>query len=213
LRFQESDEKKVCCRNGVVVKSRQISHRDVVQKKLDRAMSDINRQFKKYVAVKFDFTIGDEFQGLLYSPEKSYAIVREFQKILYPLKILFGIGDGFIKTSIARRTARMDGDCFVKSRDALENAKKLNQSVVYNARSGKLNSAVNTIVMLMDVIKSRWGKIHFRRIFAYEELGTFGKVARKEKVSRQMISKMFSDIKYGEIKKAEENLGKLLSTL
>ena len=88
-------KKKFVAVTGDVVKSRQISHRDVVQKKLDRAMSDINRQFKKYVAVKFDFTIGDEFQGLLYSPEKSYAIVREFQKILYPLKILFDNFDIF----------------------------------------------------------------------------------------------------------------------
>ncbi|MCX7715806.1 MAG: hypothetical protein N2Z73_00125 [Endomicrobia bacterium] len=50
-------------------------------------------------------------------------------------------------------------------------------------------------------------------MWRYEEYGTFEKVALKEKITKQMVSKMFISIKYHTVKNAEENLKKMLSTL
>ncbi|MCD6422562.1 MAG: hypothetical protein J7L42_00380 [Elusimicrobia bacterium] len=198
---------------GDVVASRKISYRSRFQQKLLKVIEKINKEFKKVLVVKFAITVGDEFQGLLNSLETSYEIVKEFHQNLFPVKLTFGVGAGRISTAIRKRTSEMDGECFVFSRKALEQAKKLKQSVVYITGKKDRDIAVNTIISLIDTIKSNWKEIHYRRVFRYQCLGTLEEVAKKEKVSKQVISKMFSQIKYAEVKEAEKNLKELLSTL
>lgn len=196
---------------GDLVKSREIPNRSRVQIKLANVLDKINKQFRDFIVVKFSITLGDEFQGLLKSPEKSYDIIKEIQKLLYPVKISFGISVGSISTKIMKKTTEMDGECFTHSRAALQKAKEENQSTVYITGNSEKDLTINTIIMLIDTIKNNWKERHYRRVWLYEKLGTHKKVANKEKISRQMITKILQIIKYKEIKSAEESLRKLLS--
>jgi len=67
--------------------------------------------------------------------------------------------------------------------------------------------------MLIDTLKSFWKDKHYRRVFLYEELKSYERVAKIEKISKQMIYKTFKKIKYEKIKAAEEKLNELLSSL
>jgi len=197
---------------GDIVESRKIEQRDKFQQKLRKVLDEINQKFKKVIVVKFCFTLGDEFQGLINSLGESYTIVKKLQEMLYPVKICFGVGLGDISTKISKQTSGMDGECFLRSRAALEEAKRINQSVVYNTQTN-IDLAVNTIIKLLDAIKKDWKSHHYKRVQLYEQLGTLEKVAKAEKVSKQTVSKMFIYIKFNEVKQAEENIKKLLSTI
>lgn len=198
---------------GDLVKSREICDRNKVQKKLLTIINKVNIEFHKYIVVKFSLTLGDEFQGLINSVEKSYTIVKEIQKSIYPIKISFGIGVGSISTKIMKRTTEMDGECFVRSRYALQLAKETGQSIVYATGLDRDDIAINTIIMLMDTIRNKWKELHYRRIWLYEKLGTLEKVAQKENITKQMVSKNFACIGYETIRNAEETIINLLSTL
>ncbi|MDI6757193.1 MAG: SatD family protein, partial [Endomicrobiia bacterium] len=183
------------------------------QEKLLVALESINKRFKDFVAVKFSVTLGDEFQGLLSGIEKSYDICRAIEKDLYPVKISFGVGVGNVSTNVARRTSQMDGKCFVRSRGALEKAKEEGQSIVFlsGGYSCLPDLPLNTIVMLVDTIKQSWKDIHYRRVWRYEELKTLEAVARREKVSFQMIDKSLKAARHERILTAEINLRRILA--
>lgn len=198
---------------GDIVKSRKIEERGKVQEKLKKILETVNRDFKEYIEVRFSITMGDEFQGLLKDLSKSYEIIRYIEKELYPLKIRFGVGMGKLGTPIFENIGEMDGECFVKARKAIEDAKKLGQNIVYNLGNNEKDMIINTILMLLEAVKTSWKDIHLKRIWLYEKMGTYEKVAKKEKISKQMVSKMFKRINYYKVKKAEKILFHFLDSL
>jgi len=156
-------KKKYTVITGDLVKSREISERYKVQIKLQKVLNAVNKKFRDDIVVNFSITLGDEFQGLLYTPEKSFDIIKEIQREIYPVRISFGVGSGTISTKIAKKTTEMDGECFRKSREALLEAKKLKQEIIYNTGTD-IDLSVNTILRLIYSIKSDWKKIHYHRI-------------------------------------------------
>lgn len=196
---------------GDLVKSREIPNRSKVQTKMKKMLDRINKQFRDVIVVKFFIILGDEFQGLISSAEKSYDIIKEIQKSIYPVKISFGVSVGSISTKIMKKTTEMDGECFVRSRDALQKAKEKNQSVVYLTGNSEKDIAINTIIMLTDTIRKNWKNPHYKRIWEYEELGSQQAVAQKNKISQQMVSKILNTTNYFKIKNAEQNIRNLLS--
>jgi len=198
---------------GDIIKSRELKNRPRVQEKLKSVLNRINEKYREYILVNFSITAGDEFQGLVSEVGKSYAIIKDIEKGIYPLKARFGVGVGRIATPLSNNVGEMDGECFIRSREALENAKELNQSIIYNIGIHEKDISLNTILMLIDAIKKSWKDVHFKRVWLYEELKTYKKVAKKENISKQMVSKMFKNIKYDKVKRAEENLNFLLNFL
>lgn len=203
---------KYCAITGDLIKSREIEQRHKVQAKLVKILDKVNKNFRNVIVVKFTVTLGDEFQGLINSLAESYKIITFITKLIHPVEISFGVGEGGISTSIENTTSKMDGECFFRSREALEEAKKISQSVVYNTQTD-VDLMINAIIRLIDAIRNDWKSIHYKRIWLYEKLGTLEKVAKVEKVTKQMISKMLIDIKYDKVKEAKETIEKFLSTV
>ena len=198
---------------GDIIKSRELKNRQRVQEVLKNVLMRINEKYRECIFVNFSLTAGDEFQGLVSKIGKSYAIIKDIEKGIYPIKARFGVGVGKIATSFSDNIGEMDGECFIRSREALENAKKLDQFVIYNIGIHEMDISLNTILMLIDAIKKSWKNMHFKRAWLYEELKTYEKVAEKENISKQRVSKMFRNIKYDKVKRAEENLNFLLNSL
>jgi hypothetical protein len=78
-------KQQYCAIIGDINKSRTLERRARAQEKFKEAVAAINKEFKNDIASKFLITLGDEFQGLLKTPARSYHIVRRFQELTEPI--------------------------------------------------------------------------------------------------------------------------------
>jgi hypothetical protein len=145
-----------CAIIGDINKSRELPDRNRVQILFEDAVRAINDEFKNEVASKFLITLGDEFQGLLYNPAKSYHIVRRFQDIVKNISFAFGIGIGSLATKINPKSAiGMDGECFYNAREALKNAKEYKQEIVYYFA----DPSAPLVNIAIGLLEKKWKKL------------------------------------------------------
>lgn len=122
--------------------SRKLKNRQVIQEELKTYIQKINVELKEILLAPIAITLGDEWQIILKDPSKSYYVINKFQGFLRKknINIYAGISVGDISTNIYDDTASMDGECFIKAREALNIAKNKNR--YYNK---ELNSKKNNI--------------------------------------------------------------------
>ncbi|MCD6575323.1 hypothetical protein J7K97_06575 [Candidatus Aerophobetes bacterium] len=196
---------------GDLVSSKKVENRAFLQQKVELIMDEINEEFKSSLVVPFNFTAGDEFQGLVSELEVSFNLTQWWKRRLFPWRTRFGIGVGRLSTPIARATSSMDGECFHRAREAIEMAEKEKRYLIYRTGDFILDMSVNTVIFLMETIQRDWKEIHYKRYWLYKELGTLEKVATREDVSKQAVIKTLKAAKYSAIMKAEESIKILLS--
>ena len=198
---------------GDIIRSRNILSRNKVQKNIRRILTYINRKLHSNIVVPFTIIRGDEFQGLVNNLSSGYEIILELEKLLYPIKISYGVGFGTISTTLEKTTAEMDGECFHRSRQAIEDRKQNEQSIVFQTGNPRLDTAINTILSLQSSIKASWKNIHYRRIMRYEKVGSIEKVADIERVSFQAVSKTMIQAKYKKFKASQDTIKYLLKNV
>lgn len=153
---------------GDIKKSRMAEDRNAIQIRLKSILDEINIEYQNDISAKFLITLGDEFQGLLCRGENVMGIIGKIQDRLYPVQIRFGIGIGSITTEINSEMAiGADGPAYYRARNAVgylkenEQKKKAYCSEI-RIDAGEQNEdfveALNTILMLMTVIKDQWSK-------------------------------------------------------
>lgn len=113
-----------------IVDSRKIINRADFQKSLENYIEIVNSEFKNSLLAPITITLGDEFQIILKRVRQSYTIINRFQQLLKEksVNIYAGIGIGSISTDIYSDTRKMDGECFIKAREALTIIKNKNYS-------------------------------------------------------------------------------------
>lgn len=128
--------------NMDIAGSRKLKNRQVIQDNLKSYIEKLNVELKNILIAPIAITLGDEWQIVLENPSRSYYVINKFQNFLRKknINIYAGIGIGDISTNIYEHTALMDGECFIKAREALNIAKNKNR--YYNK---KLNSKKNNI--------------------------------------------------------------------
>lgn len=193
---------------GDLIKSRRLPARAQVQRRLKSILNKINKKFR--VVVPFSLIRGDEFQGLIDDLLTAYEIAREIERLLYPVKTRLGIGAGVLSTDIGKTTAEMDGECFHRSREALNKTKKEGGDIVFKTDNAFLDESVNAILFLIHSIKKDWKEIHYRRVQEYEKMGSIEKMTRREETSYQAIWKTLKKAKYEAVKRGEETVKTLL---
>ncbi len=141
--------------NMDIVKSRDIINRKDAQDSLKKFIQKINKENKDLLLAPITFTLGDEWQIVLKRPFESYRIIDKFQSFLrkYEIGIYIGIGVGKISTNIYEDTRLMDGECFIRAREALGIVKNKNR--FYNEN---LNSKENNVYFNAE-------KISFEKIY------------------------------------------------
>jgi hypothetical protein len=90
---------------GDIKDSKKIKDRAGFQRKLGELLARINTDYACTIAANFIITIGDEFQGLLASPQYILNIIERIKFGLYPVRVRFGIGWGGIETEIISEMA------------------------------------------------------------------------------------------------------------
>lgn len=200
----------VCVITGDIKKSRKLENRSEVQKRLKSGLSEINLKYKEELLSDFMITLGDEFQGVLKSPEKCYSVFLDIQDSLH-LNIYFGIGIGDIETEIYEKTIEMDGSAFYRSREALKEAKKKKSSLILKSGSDYFDEIVNTIFNLITIIRDKWTKRQ-KEIVEFYKSGelTYEDVAQHFRVTKQSVSQVLKTANFEAIQKAENCLGTIL---
>ena len=69
---------------GDMKDSRHLENRKEVQTHLQKILNQVNKKYEKDIASRFLITLGDEFQGLLYTGKDVLRIISEIRIQLYP---------------------------------------------------------------------------------------------------------------------------------
>ncbi len=177
------------------------------------AIVQINEQFSSHIEANMTITKGDEFQGLLDNPDTAYQIIQTLQRMVFPIRIRYGIGVGRIYRMGGVLPIEMDGPAFHRANRALMMAKKKKNEVWFISEDPIVDQLVNTIFSLMTAIKSRWNERHFKLYWSYKELGTYREVAEIENVTPQAICDVLKNSRATDVIAAEKNLKQVFQNL
>ncbi len=201
-----------CAIIGDINKSRSLANRDKIQRNFHKAITVINREYKKDIAAKFLITLGDEFQGVLASATLSYQCVRRMQELMAPVQFTFGIGIGTISTSFNTNTIAMDGEVFHRARRALEEAKKKKSLLRFDFNHTAL-PLTNAVAELIDKHQCRLSSRQRTVAALMKEHNNQSKVAKILKVSQPTIWKVVSSQHIRQLHEAETSLHAFLDSL
>jgi len=180
---------------------------------LKSAIIQVNEKFSNVIEAPFMITRGDEFQGVLDNLQSAFVSMLEFERLLFPLQLRYGIGRGSIQKMGSDIPIEMDGPAFHRATEALIKVKKKKYFIQCSIGKPETDLMINTIFSLMCAIKSRWNAVAFDRYWKYRELGTFEKVSQIEKVSPQAIWDSMQNMRALEVLEAEKNLMKIFEII
>lgn len=181
-----------CVIIGDIDKSRTLQRRARIQEKFKEAVAAINKEFKNDIASKFLITLGDEFQGVLLTPLHNYQLICRFQELIEPVSFTFGVGIGMLATPLNTKEAiGMDGECFYRARNAIQQAKKEKKKLVYDFDDPAV-VLVNAIVASVDAHGKLLNTTQ-QKIAQLRNKGlTQRAIAQKLRITKQAVSKAIS---------------------
>ena len=209
---------------GDIKDSRHLENRKEVQTHMQTILEQVNEKYEEYIASRFLITLGDEFQGLLYTGENVLHIISEIRMQLYPVHLRFGIGFGQITTDIrAEMALGADGPGYYRAREAIERLKereKKNRPVPAELcfKMGEQNRRteimLNTIFNLIYVIEKNWTKRQREIIWdmlLYED-GQHN-TARRLNISQPTVQKALAAGGYYTYENALKNAAEILGEI
>jgi len=177
---------------------------------LKSAIVQVNENWRNAIEAQFMITKGDEFQGVVHDVPNAHSIMIEFERLLNPLELRFGIGLGRIQKMGANIPIEMDGPAFHRANRALNTAKKKKDSVQFLSSDPQLDKYINSMYSLIYAIKGHWSDIIRSRYWKYKELGTYDKVADLDGVSPQAVWDSLRHANAIEVINAEETVMEFL---
>lgn len=106
-----------------------------MQNVIKKAVTTLNKIYKKNIKIEVIFGAGDECQGLFYDVYSAYQYIVLLQKLINPIKIRCGIGVGSILYFDKKFTStETDGESYRRAREAIDASKiKPATSIVINS--------------------------------------------------------------------------------
>lgn len=207
---------------GDIINSKSIANRAEFQKKLRGSLDRINSDYYSEIAANFVITLGDEFQGLLTSPEFILEILERIKFAIYPVKVRFGIGIGGIDTEISREMAiGADGPAYYHARNMINELKaneKSKMSAISDIRlkaddKASILDLINSNLSLCSFIESKWTKK--QRDLIGEDLlqnqnQSQRKIALKFNLSQSSVQRRFKSAGYYSYLNAQKTVKKIL---
>lgn len=178
---------------------------------LKSAVVQINENFAQFIEAPFMITKGDEFQGVLRDLSIVDQVLLDFERLVYPITLRFGVGYGPIQRMGSIISIEMDGEAFHKANAALKQAKKNKVNALFNTIDSEFDLWLNTTYSLINTIKNRWSKTTYKRYWKYKELGTYKRVASEELVSPQAVWDSLHNSGAADVLEAEKKINKIFS--
>ncbi len=193
---------------GDVSGSKQLSgkSRYKTQLFLKSSIVQINEEYSNEIEAPFTITKGDEFQGLVIDLASAFKIVLALEKLIFPVRLRFGIGVGEVLKMGSRLPIEMDGPAFHRANAALGVAKKKKCDYYMNSINEAVDILANTTFQLITAIKQRWNERHYRLFWNYKDLGTYREVAELENITPQAVCEALKNARALNVKSAEESL-------
>jgi hypothetical protein len=138
-----------------LIQSKEIPKRSEAQKEMKTAVDTVNKKFSNVLLCPFVTVWGDSFQGALKSLRGFYDILEEFENRI-SVDFRCGIGIGEITTDFSNNVLEMDGPAFHRSKKALDVAKSDKRRVWLQSPNEIFDSMINTILILLYTLKSKW---------------------------------------------------------
>lgn len=166
---------------GDIKDSKKIENRGQVQRKLDCVLKQMNEQYQDDIAANFIITLGDEFQGLLRRKEHLIDMIKCIQRVMYPVRLRFGIGLGEIRTDIFCEAAiGADGPAYYAAREAIEDLRNQEKKLRRKAADVKMSiygtekfeiEEINTMLAMIKLIEDGWSEKQRLTIWDMEQNG------------------------------------------
>lgn len=193
-----------------IIESRSLAERGQVQKRVEAGFEAVNRRYDEHVAIRFQFTLGDEFQGVLSDASKAPHVVSQLREEIAPVRLRIGMAIGDIATDLSSDIRQVDGPAFHIARDVIEGLKRKQRLTGFASQSG-YDDIVNTVYMLYDVIIDRRTERQWQVARAYSLTGSGDAAAKVLGTTPQNISKHIRAAHLSETKQAERFLEHYLS--
>ncbi len=200
-----------------IIESRYLIARDEVQQQIEAGFNRINARFAGAIAIPFQFTLGDEFQGVLSVISKAPEIAGRLREEIAPVDIRIAIGIGEIATALSEDIRRVDGPAFRIARTVMEDLKRKQREPLRQKHrltglefeQGR-DDIVDTTYMLYDVIINERTDRQWWAARAYNSAGSVKRAAETFGTSPQNISKQLNAAHVFETNQAERSLGSYL---
>lgn len=174
---------------GDLVGSRQLEERGRVQKAVEGALSDLNRKYSDEIVSRFMVTLGDEFQGLVRSDARIDAMWWTYVRhVGWSTRTRFGFGLGALETDLREEALGMDGPCFHRAREAIEEAKDRELLFAFRLSQSEWNAAFDDASCLVNRVMVNWSPVQWETAALYEKYGNQSVVAEQREVSRQTVN-------------------------
>lgn len=161
------------CLTGDLVASRLSEDREALQRRLEAALAEANARFGADLAVPLAVTLGDEWQGLFLSPGAALEADLLVRARVHPVEVRAGVGAGGLATPLRETTARMDGECFHRSRQAIDAARRRRiPGVVLLTGNPLLDAGANAACILLAALFSGWTEKQVKSVLAFREFAT-----------------------------------------
>ncbi|MEJ6951333.1 SatD family protein [Natronospora cellulosivora (SeqCode)] len=206
-----------CAITGDIDNSRNYEDRSKLIKKIKKTVNYINDNYQKVLAAKFIIYSGDEVQGLLQDPSDSYRLIRELQRMMYPVKLQFGVGIGELSTPVpveldTAYTGELDGEAYYRAREMLNLAKKYNQNVFYYF-DDRACDLINNLIAFIDSTEDLRTEKQWETVRLYEKYKKQKLVAEELNINQTTVSRSLNRSSYYLIKKTEKSIGEYLSKI
>jgi len=178
------------CLTCDLVASTEAEDRAGLQRRLERVLQRANAEAPAELVVPLSVTLGDEWQGLLRTPDAAFRLEFRLRRALHPWRMRSGIGVGAVASARRERTAQMDGPCFHRSRAALLVAKKRRgPATVLDSGRPALDAFVNANEALMLGVIDRWTERQFECVMAWLDHGSEPAAARALGIAQPTLHK------------------------
>lgn len=189
---------------GDLVRSRKLSasERRQVQQKLKSCLLTINRDYADELASDFIITLGDEFQGLLQTPESVLIIIERIRSCLGGYKLRFGLGIGSIYTPIEATSIGADGPAYHAARRALdvikEQARRSEQpsTSIRLEKEDRDTSLMNSLLAQLHFQEEGWTAKQTQIVWGMREADSQKELAQSLKVSQPYINQVLQATGY-----------------
>ncbi|GAB6062048.1 SatD family protein [Deferrisoma palaeochoriense] len=199
------------CLTADVVSSR--THPGSAQR-LRQAAERVNARRARGLAVPFSVTVGDEIQALFTDAEAALEADLDLRLFLFPLRLRCGLGVGPVEGPLEARTAGMEGECFLRSREALAEAKRHDSPLTWiSSGAPPLDDAANACFLALAAVEARWTEKQAQALEAVREVGTQAQAARRLGITQPSLHLRLKAAHAGPYLEARRRLARFLIAL
>lgn len=198
---------------GDIRASREIEDRQQVQQRFHAAIEALEGELPAgSIASPPTVTTGDEFQALFADARAPVRAISRVADALHPVQLRFGLGAGRLDTALNEDTAiGMDGPCFHRARDAIDEAKDRGGWVRVKGFSTTLDGNAGPLFDTVAALRHAWTDRQAEIARAFRSTGVQKAVAERFDVSPSVVSESLASAHAHEVFAAERSLAAFLA--